>query len=271
MTVQEWLKLAEQKLSGAGVATARLDSLVLLEDVTGIDRALILANPETELTSSQQAKLTNLLNRRQNHEPLAYIRGHSEFYGREFLVTPAVLVPRPESEAIIDLLKTLPSLPVSPKIADIGTGSGALGITAFLELKNASVELLEIDPKALAVAKTNVDKFTISVSTILSDLLTNSQQENDVLLCNLPYVPDGYPINTAAGHEPKLALFAGSDGLDLYRKLFEQLKNRSMRPLYLLCESLPEQHQALSSIAAANNYHLKQTDGFIQVFDLHLK
>src|SRR5579871_911201 len=98
MTVLSWLKQTEKQLNAAGIGTARLDALVLMEDATGRDRAWLLANPDFEITSKQLAVLKNVLNRRVAHEPLAYIRGRTEFYGRQFLLTPAVLEPRPESE-----------------------------------------------------------------------------------------------------------------------------------------------------------------------------
>lgn len=266
MKVNSWLKLAQQELEAAGIGTARLDVLVLLEDVLGVDRAKLLAEPELEILSSQAAELQKLLNRRAKHEPLAYVRGHTEFYGREFVITPAVLEPRPESEAMIDLLKELPNLPTQPYLADIGTGSGALGITAALELPGSRVDLLEIDTKALKVAKINVDKFTLKLQTVESDLLSGSKHPYDVLLCNLPYVPDDYQINRAVLHEPRIAIFGGPDGLDVYRKLFEQVKKLPKRPLYILTEALPTQHQSLAVIAVESGYKLFKKNDFVQAF-----
>ena len=265
MNVATWLAQAQQQLSK--ISTARLDALVLLEDCSGKDRGWLLAHPEHELSDEQVAKLKKLLARRALHEPLAYLRGHTEFYGRDFVISAAVLEPRPESETMIDLLKKLPKLPTKPRIADVGTGSGALGITAASELPKATVELLEIDPEALKIAKRNVDKLSTGISALPSDLLAGSSQNYDVLLCNLPYVPDDFHINTAALHEPGLALFGGPDGLDVYRRLFEQVRDLQKQPLYILTEALPTQHAALQQIAEAHGYDLSQTDDFIQVFE----
>jgi len=269
MRVDNWLKQATKKLETTDINTARLDALVLLEDVTKRNRAWLLAHSEHELSSDEIAQLAKLLNRRVRHEPLAYVRTKSEFYGREFIITPAVLVPRPESETMIDRLKKLPKLPKNVRIADVGAGSGALGITAKLELPDARIELLEIDPQALKITQKNVDKFTASIRIIRSDLLTTSRQDNNVLLCNLPYVPDEYRVNRAASHEPKPAIFGGPDGLDVYRRLFGQLKNLKKQPLFILCESLPPQHDDLARIAADTSYKLTETDGLIQVFELN--
>jgi release factor glutamine methyltransferase len=282
MNIREWLNEATSKLDVAGVGTARLDSLILLEDCLGIDRAALLTEPDHELSTKNIATLNNLLNRRAKHEPLAYIRGWTEFYGRRFVVNKSVLEPRPESEAMIELLKGLQSSASGSKngpgpslrwddvvyIADVGCGSGALGITAALELPNAHVELIDIDPKALKVAKTNVDLLTSGIVTIKSDLLSSTSQKYDVLLCNLPYVPDNFHINEAALHEPKIAIFGGGDGLDIYRKLFDQLKIVENKPLYLLIESLPPQHRLLEYIAEQASYQIITVDDFIQLFRL---
>jgi len=266
MNCSAWLRQAERKLVRHGIGTARLDSLVLLEDVLGVDRARLLAEPDLEITPTQRRELNNLLNRRCSHEPLAYVRGKTEFYGRVFVVSPAVLEPRPESETMIALLKKLPDLPFDPSLADIGTGSGAIGITAQLELPQAKVELIDIDKEALKITKINVDLFTLSISIKQSDLLKDVSTSYDVLLCNLPYVPDEFVINQAASYEPRIAIFGGPDGLDLYRKLFAQLQKRPSKPLYILSESLPSQHSALTEIACRNGYELFQVDDFIQVF-----
>lgn len=266
MTFGSCLQKATAKLEKAGIGTARLDTLVLLEDVTGQDRAWLLANPDAEVSTAEKAELEKLLKLRANHIPLAYVRGRTEFYAREFVINQNVLEPRPESETMIDMLKSIKDLGSEPLIADVGTGSGALGITAQLELPNSTVELIDIDEKALKTAKINVDKFTLPIRLLESDLLSTTTAMYDVLLCNLPYVPDDFKINTAAGHEPSLALYGGPDGLDLYRKLFLQLKNRSYKPLYILSEAFPMQHAELAKIASSVGYKQADKNDFVQLF-----
>jgi release factor glutamine methyltransferase len=274
-TIKTWLADATLTMKDAGLETARLDGLVLLEDVLGLNRAWILAHEDTKIESAKLTRLEKLLKQRTLHQPLAYIRGKSEFYGREFVISPAVLQPRPESEAFIDLLKELISdrsivlnSPRQLHIVDVGTGCGAIGITVSLEVPNCQVELLELDQQAAAIAKINVDKFTLNLSIIISDLLTHSSDNLDILLCNLPYVPDDYKINQAAEYEPRIAIFGGPDGLILYRKLFNQVRNRTIKPLLILTESLPFQHQALQVIGQQAGYRLLKTDGLIQAFQL---
>lgn len=273
MTIKTWLQTAETVLSTVGIGTARLDALVLLEDVLAIDRALLLAEPDKIITRSIIAKLEKLLKLRAEHVPLAYVRGRTEFYGRQFIVSPAVLEPRPETETMIDLLIKLVEsqkngLPRTKDlhIADIGTGCGAIGITAALELPGSQVDLLEIDAEARKIAQMNVDKLTPAIPVIESNLMASAPHEYQILLCNLPYVPDDYHINRAASHEPKLAIFGGQDGLDVYRQLFLQIDKRVIKPLYVLTEALPPQHTVLENIAADTGYSLVQSQDFIQVY-----
>lgn len=265
MNIKYWLQSATKELRQSDIATARLDCLVLLADCLNTNSTHLLAHPETILTSAQEKCLKQLIARRRHHEPLAYIRGKTEFYGREFIINNHVLEPRPESETMIELLKKL-SLASDISIADIGTGSGALGITAALELKIQSVDFYDIDTEALEVAKENAQAHNVLGDFYVCDLLGNKQIRYDVLLCNLPYVPDDFHINTAAMHEPSIAIFGGSDGLEVYRKLFAQITTLTNKPSYVLAEALPPQHAKLAQIAASAGYALDKSEDFIQVF-----
>lgn len=265
MIIADFQKQAERKLKQAGIGSARLDVLILLEDQLGKDRGWILAHPEADIRAILVKKLARKLERRAKHVPLAYIRGHSEFYGRKFKVNRHVLEPRPESETMISLLKNL-SLPNKPAIADVGTGNGAIGITAALEFPDAVVDLYDISSGALAVAKHNVHLHELRLHARKMNLLRRPLRPYDVILANLPYVPDRWKINEAAMAEPKIAIFGGADGLDIYRKLFVQLQRFTWKPKYVLTESLPPQHVKLMKIAAEGGFKLHQTDDFIQVF-----
>ncbi len=275
-TTSKWLVASNAKLEKAGIAIARLDCLVLLEDVTGKDRSYILAHPEYELASQQVRELASKIERRAMHEPLAYIRGKSEFYGREFLVTPDTLEPRPETETMISQFLSLLEIRsltdkenVNLKIADVGTGSGCIGITVKLEIPKVKVYATEINQAALDIAKQNAEKLGANITFVQGDLIERLKTKKlDVLLCNLPYVPDSHTINEAAMHEPEVAIFGGVDGLDLYRKLFDQIAERTQKPRFVLTESLPFQHHALATIVRKYNYILEKTEDFIQVFSL---
>jgi release factor glutamine methyltransferase len=270
MTLGEFLTSATATLTEADITSARLDVLVLLEDEIGKDRATLLAHPELEISLVQEMELNKKVIQRSSATPLAYIRGKVEFYGREFAVNSHVLCPRPETEAMIDLLKTL-TLPARPVIADIGAGSGCIGITAALELPNSRVTLYDIGPKTLLVAAHNARNLkAVDAQVRKSDLLKSMVDIRfDVILANLPYVPDHYPINQAARHEPGLALFAGPDGLDLYRRFWDEIKTMPLvqRPVHILTESLASQHHFLGEIARQAGYYVEAKQGLIQQFD----
>lgn len=265
MNSARFLILATKKLESAGIGSARLDTLILMEDSLHRDRSWILAHLEIKIPKEKLKSLDRKLKQRSTHVPLAYVRGFSEFYGRKFKVNRHVLEPRPESETMIDLLKKLP-LPKSPVIADVGTGSGAIGIVAALEIMSSSVDLYDISASALAVAKHNSHLHELRLHARKMDLLRRPLRPYGVILANLPYVPSGWKINEAAMAEPKIAIFGGKDGLDVYRRLFTQLERFAWRPKYVLCESLPPQHIKLNKIAAEAGFKLYQTEDFIQVF-----
>ncbi len=268
------LNQARARLKAAGISgTADLDALVLMEDVTGIDRARLLAEPAQKLTLTQLRTYNQQINQRRRHIPLAYIRKQSEFYGRTFYIDKRVLEPRPESEAMIDEAKSLiVSLKRRPLVIDIGTGSGALIISLKLELPLGQAVAIDLSQDCLDVAKINMQKFALDIEFRKGDLIDCLpdklfQINRPVLaLANLPYVPNNWKINEAAMQEPRMAIFGGGDGLDLYRTLFKQLTTRNNPVDYLLCESMPPQHATLAELATIYGYKLIGTNDFIQVF-----
>jgi release factor glutamine methyltransferase len=272
MTVGDFLQQGTAKLSKAGIDSARLDCLLLLEDTLHMDRARLLAHPELLIDEAASASLLAQCEQRATHTPLAYLRGKASFYGRSFMITSDVLVPRPETETMVTLAKELTNsagLPAQPRFVDIGTGSGCIGISVALEIPGSVVSLYDIDPNVLTVARKNAQVLGAHVTTAIQNLLSDppaAEHTFAVVLANLPYVPDAYPINTAATFEPKLALFAGPDGLDLYRTLWQQIAALPVPPVYVLTESLIEQHAALAELAEAAGYKLAQQKGLIQQF-----
>lgn len=271
ISVALWLKSAIERLSKES-GTARLDAEVMLANVLAVDRSWLHAHPENLVTKEQLAILNDFLNRRVHHEPLAYILNKTEFYGREFYIKNGVLVPRPESETLIDMCiklshdKKLSNL----LIIDVGCGSGALGITMGLELSDVKVVGIDIDSTCLEVSRINAKKHGVKVEFIKSNLLESvanyNNYKNIIIIANLPYVPDSHVLNDAATLEPKHAIFGGPDGLSLYRKLFEQLKKLNPHPCYVFTESLSPQHEELKTIANKHSYQLMEEQDFIQLF-----
>jgi release factor glutamine methyltransferase len=270
MTIAAWLSEASRLLKEAGIGTSRLDALVLLSDELDEDKAWILAHPEHILQIEQLEKLSTKITQRTRHIPLAYIRGFAEFYGRNFVVNEHVLVPRPETESMIDALKKLTNEVASPKIIDVGTGSGCLAITAGLEVMSATVIAIDIDKSALDVAKSNAERLDASLLFVEGDLLMPIKKYVDneaiFILANLPYVPPHYPINEAASHEPKIALFSEDNGLAHYKRLFAQIQSMNLDVTAIITESLETQHDLLESIANSHEYILTSTNGLVQAF-----
>lgn len=266
MSIGAFLQQATAQLQQAGLTSARLDVLILLEDALGKNRASLLAHLEDELSNVTEVKLNKKIAQRATHFPLAYIRGRAAFYGRMFLIEPGVLVPRPETEAVINLFKQLP-FHSPPRIADVGTGSGCIGITAALEAGIHQVDLYDIDQKTLFLAGRNANRLDIQASLLNENLLSRAvHREYDVLLANLPYVPQNHPLNKAAQHEPAAAIFAGEDGLDAYRKFWIEVNHLDYRPVEVITESLPSQHPALKKIAQNAGYKVVRTENYAQHF-----
>jgi release factor glutamine methyltransferase len=210
-------------------ATSARDAELLLLHLLQISRANLFAYPERELSLDQQTAYQILIERRLQHEPIQYITGQQEFYGLNFHVTPAVLIPRPETEHLVEaVLKLLPSnQPL--KIADIGTGSGAIAIALAAHLPQAEFTALDISLDALAVASTNARENNVAdrIRFLQSDLLSavNEEEEFDAIVSNPPYIPeiDRDSLHPQVrDHEPVTALFAGETGLDIYRRLIPQ-------------------------------------------------
>ena len=275
MTIYEWLTSATAELNEAHIETARLDSLVLLSDELKRDKSWILGHPEHILQRSDIKILNTKIIQRAQHVPLAYIRGHAEFFGRKFTVNEHVLVPRPESEAIIELLKA--NIPNTYKgtIIDIGTGSGILGITAALEFPAAQVYATDIDSNALLVARDNAMQHHVALTFAEGDLLAALSDETPIvqsaiLLANLPYVPEDYPVNKAATHEPPLAIFAGDGGLEQYKKLCAQLTVLNAKPSAVITESLCIQHEKIVQLMRTAGYTVQSTNGLAQYFAYNL-
>ncbi len=272
-TYRQALNEAINKFKLANIKSARLDGLIILENVLKTNRTNILLNLNETLSGVQYKLFNKLINQRANNTPIAQIIGRKEFYGRNFIVNKNVLIPRPESENMIDAFKFLISN-VSElkkinniKLLDIGTGSGCLGITLKLEFPNIEVNLVDNDLKALSVAKKNDVFYSTRLNIYFSNLLSQVSFDPNIIVANLPYVPDKYKLNDEAKQEPANAIFGGNDGLDCYRELFEQIADLQKYPLFLLLESFPKSHTSL--IKAAQN--IGYTKFYRQDFCLVLK
>lgn len=197
-----------------GKAEARLEIRVLLGHALGVNRAWLIAHEHDELPAALLEKYAALLARRLSGEPVAYLLGEKEFFGRSFLVTPAVLVPRPETELLVEL--ALEKLPPAARALDLGTGSGCIAVTLALERPDCGILAVEQSAEALAVAKQNAVHLGAKLGFYQGSwyqALPPETERFDLVVSNPPYVAEGDPHLAALAHEPAQALSSGRDGL----------------------------------------------------------
>ena len=230
MTVQTALLQGVKLLEDAAIGVPRLTAEVLLAHALHRDRAYLFGHPEHELSENEWLHYGRYLHERMEGKPTQYLTGRQEFYGRDFRVTPAVLIPRPETEHVVETALRL--APRAPRILDVGTGSGALAVTLRLET-GAAVWATDISPAALEVAAQNAQRLSASVAFVACDLMSAfADASMDLIVSNPPYVP----LADAAGlqrevreWEPHQALFAGPTGLEIYERLVRDAE-RVLRP-----------------------------------------
>jgi release factor glutamine methyltransferase len=227
-TVLRVLGWTRERFAAAGIFTARLDAEVLLADALGVDRLRLYLDPERPLTQDELTRYRDRVRRRMGREPVAYITGAREFYSVTLAVDNRVLVPRPETELLVDLtLARLRDHP-APRIVDVGTGSGAIAIALAANLPRATVAAVDASDDALAVAAANVAAHGLGerVTVRRGDLLAGCGPGSfDAVVSNPPYVAEGdlaTLMPEVRDHEPRAALVAGPDGLDAIRRLVPQ-------------------------------------------------
>jgi len=222
-TIRRAILWTADYLEGKGADSPRTDADVLLADALGVDRLRLLLDFDKPLTPEELASYRQRIERRAAGEPTAYILGRREFYGREFQVDPRVLVPRPETEGLVDL--ALRDLPERGRVLDLCAGSGCVGLTIAAERPGVRVDLVELEPGAAEVAAANAAQLAVAdrCRILVGDLFAPVEGEPpyDVIVSNPPYVPSGEIPGLAreVRREPHLALDGGSDGLVLVRRI----------------------------------------------------
>lgn len=245
-----------KKLESAGIPDARLEAEVLVMNVMRMARQSIFAEQETEVSGQQQAALDEFLERRYSREPLAYILGQREFYGINVVLTPAVLIPRPETEGLVEqaLFMALMGMESTKlTIADVGTGSGAIAINLAIHLPSAKIYAVDVEDAVLDVASYNVRVHGVAdrVNLAIGDLLDSVPEPVDLIVANLPYIPtDRIPtLQPEVQQEPVLALDGGPDGLDLVRRLLIQAEDKLNSHGIILLEIDPDQIPVVQELA----------------------
>ena len=247
MTLKQALRRARDVLTESNVDDAPLEGELLLRHTLKIDRVQLYLELDKELTPKQEQTFRRLLERRLNGEPAAYITGRREFYGLDFNVSPAVLIPRPESELLVETALTLAKNRPLFTIADIGTGSGAIAISLALELVQSKIYATDISAAALKVARLNCRKHGVSdrVRLLEGNLLEPLPEPVDIIVANLPYVSQS-ELNPQ--FEPPLALDGGANGTESIEQLCRQAGGKLKSGGSLLLEIGQGQREAVTAI-----------------------
>lgn len=265
MTIDAWIGAATTLLDEKDVASARLDAELILSHTLRKGRTWLHAHGDEMLDARTQEIANARLDLRLDRVPIAYIIGHKEFYGRRFSITTSTLIPRPESEAMIELLQTI-TIDPGMKLVDVGTGSGCLGITAKLEYPELDVTLIDIDKHTLAVAEKNAIGLHAQVEYLKSNLLTHYPYAADIILANLPYVDKEWEGSPEIRHEPPVALFADDNGLLLIKQLIDQCSTKLQKGGYLLLEADLRQHHVMTYYAEQHGFSSIETRGLIVLY-----
>ena len=216
-------------MESADVGSPRLNAETLLMFVLGGNRAYLYAHPERELNFEEQARYDEVIAQRSTGMPSQYITGHQEFWGLDFVVTPAVLIPRPETEHLVETVLELARYLVKPRVVDVGTGSGCIALALASELKDAEVYGVDLSPDALEIARANAARLQLDerVKFLQSDVLEAlaGVRDFDFVVSNPPYVGKNEADKVQRSvfeFEPRMAVFSGESGLGVIRPLIEQ-------------------------------------------------
>jgi release factor glutamine methyltransferase len=248
--IQELLSSATRLLAPSS-ESASADAQLILAHALDCTRQWLRANGDAEITPEQRLRFEQLCSRRRAGEPIAYILGSAGFYGREFLVNEQVLIPRPETEHLVD--ETLAFVRGGMRVLDVGTGCGAIACTVAAETE-AVVDATDVSPDAIEVARRNADRLNVAARChfYCGDLAAPlTPQRYDAVIANLPYIPtpDLPSPPSPASFEPRMALDGGSDGLTLYRELLHQLPPLLDEEALILLEAAPPTMENLAILA----------------------
>ncbi len=227
MTIADLLNISTTRLSDAGVADPRREAASLLALAIAKPSTFLIAHPEYELTNDEATLFKGYIERRANREPFQYIARRQEFYGLDFEVTPDVLIPRPETEILVEAAINELNKLNEPRLCEIGVGSGCISVSTLANVPSTTAVATDISAAAIKVASWNAERHNVAdrLTIIEGDLFEGVDEMFDMIVTNPPYVPDGDLINMqkeVRDFEPHNALFAGTDGLDIVRRIISE-------------------------------------------------
>lgn len=257
-TIKSALDFGKQSLLAKGIEDPKISAMVLLKNVLKCNDSYLFAHPEKELTQEQQDLFAEWIKERSTSKPIAYIIGKKEFYGFKFFVNPNVLIPRPETELIVDYVIQECSENQIKTLVDVGTGSGILAVVLKKLRPQFNVFAVDIDASALEVAGKNARQHNTEITFLQSDLLENVTMNADIIVSNLPYVENMTELSLEVLHEPKLALDGGKSGLEIIYRLIDQANSKLNNQGLLILEYGIGQTQAIVSQLNKKGYTLLQ-------------
>ena len=254
----EVLRGTERYLADRGVENPRLNAEHLLAHALGLKRMELYLQFDRPLTESERAPLRDLVKRRGAREPLQHVLGTAEFHGRTFACDKRALVPRPETEQLVELALEVAKDKPAATILDIGTGSGVIALTIALELPSATLHATDLSPDALALAAENAARHALTDRIVFhqADLLPPDDARFDLIIANLPYIPaeEIASLSPEVRHDPASALDGGADGLDLIRRLIDTAPDRLAPGGALLLEIGLGQADAVNTLLSARKF-----------------
>jgi release factor glutamine methyltransferase len=239
--LKDALASAIDRLTAAHVGSPRLNAEILLMFTLACDRAFLYAHPERQLTDDERIRYDEAINHRSQGVPSQYITGHQEFWGMDLIVSPSVLIPRPETEHLIETVVPLARAVNTPKIVDVGTGSGCIALALAKELPGAEIHATEVSPAALELAEANAARLQMSnrIQFHDTDLLAGVNAEFDFIVSNPPYVGESEEDHVqleVRKFEPRSAVFAGPTGLEVIERLIPQAREKLKPSGWLVME-----------------------------------
>ena len=254
----EVLRATERYLADRGVENPRLNAEHLLAHALGLKRMELYLQFDRPLTETERAPLRETVKRRGAREPLQHVLGTAEFHGRTFACDKRALVPRPETEQLVELALEIAKANAAPTILDIGTGSSVIAITLALELPSATIHATDLSPDALALAAENATRHALTerIAFHQADLLPPDTTKFDLIIANLPYIPadEIAALSPEVRHDPVAALDGGPDGLDLIRRLIDTAPDRLNPGGALLLEIGAGQADAVNALLSARKF-----------------